>query len=90
MLFASDYLHFDALFPGEPGHDGKPYPGTVATLAARADIKQSAKRKMVLDNSLIFYGLDPATLGRMGDPPARKEPASARDAILPGTISARL
>ena len=32
MLFASDYLHFDALFVGEQGRDGKPYPGTVATL----------------------------------------------------------
>src|SRR5256885_7425556 len=49
MLFASDYLHFDALFVGEPGHDGHPYPGTVATLLGRKDVPDSAKRKMLLD-----------------------------------------
>ncbi len=90
MLFASDYLHFDALFPGEPGHDGQPYPGTVATLAARQDIPATAKRKMVLDNSLRLYGLDREQLGRTGDPPARAEPQSAREGVVPGTISARI
>jgi hypothetical protein len=89
MLFASDYLHFDALFVGEPGHDGKPYPGTVATLLARKDVPDSAKRKMLLDNSLAFYGMDRAKLGRRGAPPSRPEPEEARRAIMPGTISAR-
>src|SRR5207237_1269513 len=70
MLFASDYLHFDALFVGEPGHDGQPYPGTVATLLGRKDVPDSAKRKMLLDNSLNFYSMDKAKLGRRGMPVA--------------------
>ena len=90
MLFASDYLHFDALFVGEPGRDGKPYPGTVATLMARQDIPDSAKRKMVLDNSLNFYAMEQSKLGRIGTPVTRPEPEEARQAVLPGTISARL
>jgi predicted TIM-barrel fold metal-dependent hydrolase len=89
MLFASDYLHFDALFVGEPGHDGHPYPGTVATLLGRKDVPDSAKRKMLLDNSLRFYALDKSTLGRRGMPAARPEPEEARRATMPGTISAR-
>jgi uncharacterized protein len=89
MLFASDYLHFDALFVGEKRGDGEPYPGTVVTLLGRKDVPDSAKRKMLLDNSLRFYGLDRATLGRRGMPPARPEPEEARRAMVPGTISAR-
>jgi hypothetical protein len=89
MLFASDYLHFDALFVGEPGHDGHPYPGTVATLLGRKDVPDSAKRKMLLDNSLKFYGMDKSKLGRRGMPVARPEPEEARRATMPGTISAR-
>jgi predicted TIM-barrel fold metal-dependent hydrolase len=89
MLFASDYLHFDALFVGEPGHDGHPYPGTVATLLGRKDVPDSAKRKMLLDNSLRFYAMDRSTLGRRGMPAARPEPEEARRATMPGTISAR-
>ncbi len=90
MLFASDYLHFDALFVGEPSHDGKPYPGTVATLMAREELPDSAKRKMVLDNSLKFYAMNPSELGRRGMPVSRPEPETARQAVLEGTISARL
>jgi predicted TIM-barrel fold metal-dependent hydrolase len=90
MLFASDYLHFDALFVGEKGHDGTPYPGTVATLMARRDIPPSAKRKMLLDNSLHFYAMDSSSLGRRGMPVARPEPEAVRRAVVPGTISARL
>ena len=89
MLFASDYLHFDALFVGEPGHDGQPYPGTVATLLGRKDVPDSAKRKMLLDNSLNFYLMDQSKLGRRGMPVARPEPAEARRATMPGTVSAR-
>jgi predicted TIM-barrel fold metal-dependent hydrolase len=89
MLFASDYLHFDALFVGEPGHDGQPYPGTVATLLGRKDVPDSAKRKMLLDNSLRFYGMDKSKLGRRGMPVARPEPEEARRNTVPGTISAR-
>src|SRR5439155_13830108 len=89
MLFASDYLHFDALFVGEPGHDGQPYPGTVATLLGRKDVPDSAKRKMLLDNSLNFYLMDQSKLGRRGMPVARPEPAEARLATMPGTVSAR-
>jgi len=89
MVFASDYLHFDALFVGEPGHDGNPYPGTVATLLGRKDVSDSAKRKMLLDNSLRFYGMDKGALGRRGTPVSRPEPAEARRNIMPGTISAR-
>ena len=89
MLFASDYLHFDALFVGETGHDGNPYPGTVASLLGRKDVPDSAKRKMLLDNSLKFYGMDKAKLGRRGMPIARPEPEEARRATVPGTISAR-
>jgi len=89
MLFASDYLHFDALFVGEPGHDGHPYPGTVATLLGRKDVPDSAKRKMLLDNSLNFYSMDRAKLGRRGMAVARPEPEEARRATVPGTISAR-
>ena len=90
MLFASDYLHFDALFVGETGHDGQPYPGTVATLKERTDIPESAKRKMMLDNSIKFYGFNEAHLGEIGDPVTRSEPDKAREGVLPGTISARL
>jgi len=89
MLFASDYLHFDALFVGETGNDGSVYPGTVATLMQREDIPESTKHKMLLDNSLKFYGFDKNNLGRIGDPVSRPEPKKARDAALPGTISAR-
>jgi hypothetical protein len=89
MVFASDYLHFDALFVGEPGHDGNPYPGTVATLLGRKDVPDSAKRKMLLDNSLRFYDMDRAKLGRRGAPVARPEPPEARRNTVPGTISAR-
>jgi hypothetical protein len=89
MLFASDYLHFDALFVGESGHDGNPYPGTVATLLGRKDVPDSAKRKMLLDNSLKFYEMDKAKLGRRGMPVTRPEPEEARRATMPGTVSAR-
>ena len=90
MLFASDYLHFDALFVGETGHDGKPYPGTVATLKDRTDISDSAKRKMMLDNSIRFYGFNESHLGEIGDPVTREEPDKVRQGVLAGTISARL
>ena len=89
MLFASDYLHFDALFVGEPGHDGQPYPGTVATLMARNDISDAAQRKMMLDNSIKFYEFERSELGAIGDPLAQQESEKARQAVLPGTISAR-
>ena len=89
MLFASDYLHFDALFVGETGHDGNPYPGTVASLLRRKDVPDSAKRKMLLDNSLKFYDMDKAKLGRRGMPVTRPEPDAVRRATMPGTISAR-
>ena len=89
MLFASDYLHFDALFVGEIGHDGQPYPGTVATLLGRTDIGDVTVRKMVLDNSLNFYGFDRSQLGSIGDSVARAEPEEVRRAVMPGTISAR-
>ncbi|PYN72641.1 MAG: hypothetical protein DMD96_34370 [Candidatus Rokuibacteriota bacterium] len=89
MLFASDYLHFDALFVGETGHDGNPYPGTVASLLRRKDVPDSAKRKMLLDNSLKFYGMDKAKLGRRGTPVTRPEPDEVRRATMPGTVSAR-
>ena len=89
MLFASDYLHFDALFVGEIGHDGKPYPGTVGTLMERGDVPDSAKRKMLLDNSIKFYGFDQKNLGRIGDTVARQETQKDRNAVLAGTVSYR-
>jgi hypothetical protein len=89
MLFASDYLHFDALFVGEIDHDGNPYPGTVKTLLGRADIGRTAKRRMLLDNALSFYKMDRASLGRVGDAPVMEEPESVRHAAMPGTESAR-
>jgi hypothetical protein len=89
MLFASDYLHFDALFVGEMGHDGVPYPGTVGTLLQREDVPDSAKRKMLLDNSIKFYGFDQKNLGRIGDAVARQESQKSRDAVLAGTVSYR-
>jgi len=52
-------------------------------------VSDSAKRKMLLDNSLRFYGMDKAALGRRGAPVSRPEPAEARRNIMPGTISAR-
>jgi hypothetical protein len=61
----------------------------VASLLARKDVPDSAKRRMLLDNSLAFYGLDASTLGRRGTAPARPEPESARRATMPGTVSAR-
>ena len=89
MPFASDYLHFDALFVGETGHDGQPYPGTVATLLGRTDVPETAVKKMLLDNSLKFYGFDRSDLGAIGDPVTRTDPESTRYAVMPGTISAR-
>jgi predicted TIM-barrel fold metal-dependent hydrolase len=90
MLFASDYLHFDALFVGEKRQpEDEPYPGTVATLLGRKDVPDSAKRKMLLDNSLNFYSMDKATLGRRGAPVTRPEPDAVRQATMPGSISAR-
>ena len=44
---------------------------------------------MLLDNSLNFYDMDKAKLGRRGMPVARPEPEEARQATMPGTISAR-
>ena len=91
MLFASDYLHFDALFVGETGHDGKLYPGTVNSLLARDDIADSAKTKMMYDNSVAFYkNLLPKDLGKIGDPVTREEPDEVRNNPIPGTISARI
>jgi hypothetical protein len=91
MLFASDYLHFDALFVGEIGHDGKPYPGTINSLLARDDIADSAKTKMMYDNSVAFYkDLIPENLGKVGDADTREEPDEVRNNPIPGTISARL
>ena len=91
MLFASDYLHFDALFVGETGHDGQPYPGTVNSLLARDDIADSAKTKMMYDNSVAFYkDLIPEKLGKIGDADACEEPDEVRNNPIPGTISARL
>jgi hypothetical protein len=72
-----------------PGHDGNPYPGTVATLLGRKDVPDAAKRKMPLDNSLNFYQMDKLKLGRRGMPVARPEPEEARRATGTGTISAR-
>ena len=90
MLFASDYLHFDALFVGEAGHDGQIYPGTVTTLKERTDIPESAKRKMMPDNSMKYYNFKEARLGEIGDASTRDEPDKARNGAMPGTISARL
>ncbi len=90
MLFASDYLHFDALFVGETGHDGLPYPGTVATLMGRDDVSDQARRKMTLDNSIRYYKLEESDLGAIGDPVAREEPEEIRNGAMVGTISARL
>ena len=90
MIFASDYLHFDALFVGETGHDGQPYPGTVATLLARNDISDAAQRKMMLDNSIRFYEFERSELGAIGDPVAQQETEEAQDTVMPGSISARL
>jgi hypothetical protein len=89
MLFASEQFHFGALLVGEPGHDGQPYPGTVATLLGRKDVPDSAKRKMLLDNSLNFYAMGKSKLGRRGMPLARPEPEEARRATMPGTVSAQ-
>ena len=90
MVFASDYLHFDARFVGDIGPNGEPYPGTVATLLARDDVPDSAKHRMLLDNSLAFYSFDRGHLGRMGTPVTRPEPKEVREAVIPGAISARL
>ena len=90
MLFASDYLHRDALFVGEIGHDGKPYEGTVAAVLSREGIPDSAKHKMLLDNSMAFCKFDKAKLGRIGSPVTRQEPEEVRQAVMPGTISARI
>ena len=51
--------------------------------------QDSAKRKMLLDNSLSFYSMDKSKLGRRGMAVARPEPEEARRATVPGTISAR-
>ena len=71
------------------GHDGQPYPGTVATLLGRTDVSETAIKKMMLDNSLKFYGFDRSDLGAIGDPVSRAEPDKSRYAVMPGTISAR-
>ena len=63
-------------------HSGNP--------AGTADIPDSTKRKMVLDNSLHFYAMDRSKLGRIGTPVTRPEPEAARQAVLPGTLSARV
>ena len=75
--------------PQLSGHDGQPCPGTVAALLGRKDVPDSAKRKMLLDNSLSFYQMDKSKLGRRGMPVARPEPEEARRATVPGTVSAR-
>lgn len=46
LVFASDFPHFDATFPG-----------AVTTLAERTDISETAKRKMLSDNSRRLYGI---------------------------------
>lgn len=45
ILFASDYPHWDALFPG-----------SVSTLADRSDIPDALKRKIFFGNPQAFYG----------------------------------
>ena len=61
----------------------------MATLLGRKDIPDAAKRKMLLDNSLTFYGMDKGKLGRRGMRVTRPEPDAVRRAIVPGTESAR-
>ena len=55
------------------------------------DIADSAKTKMMYDNSVAFYkDLIPENLGKIGDTDAREEPDEVRNNPIPGTISARL
>ena len=45
ILFASDYPHWDGLFPN-----------AVSTLWKRTDISENAKQKILSDNAKRFYG----------------------------------
>ncbi|MGH7887190.1 MAG: amidohydrolase family protein [Candidatus Binatia bacterium] len=45
ILFASDYSHWDGLFPN-----------AVSTLRKRTDISENAKQKILTDNAKRFYG----------------------------------
>jgi uncharacterized protein len=44
ILFASDYPHWDGL-----------YPNAVSTIKKRKDITESAKQKILADNAKRFY-----------------------------------
>ena len=46
LLYGSDFPHVDAIFPG-----------SVAALAERSDISDTAKRKALRDNALRLYGV---------------------------------
>ncbi|MEU7592765.1 amidohydrolase family protein [Streptomyces sp. NPDC039022] len=46
LLFASDFPHFDAKFPG-----------AVTALADRKDIDEAAKRQLLCDNARRFFGI---------------------------------
>ena len=45
ILFASDYPHWDGLFPR-----------AVSTLRERTDISEKSKQKILSDNAKRFYG----------------------------------
>jgi hypothetical protein len=45
-MFASDYPHFDATFPG-----------AVAALAERKDLSKAARRGILGETAMPFYGL---------------------------------
>jgi len=45
ILFASDYPHWDGL-----------YPNAVSTISKRKDISENAKQKILADNAKKFYG----------------------------------
>jgi len=44
ILFASDYPHWDGL-----------YPNAVSTISKRKDISENAKQKILADNAKKFY-----------------------------------
>ena len=65
--------------------------GTIAgmNLSRLAPLVWEQHRVSIADNSLRFYDMDKAALGRRGAPVTRSEPAEARRNTMPGTISAR-
>jgi len=66
-LFGEDVFFTASDYPHEPKHE---FPEAIDEFMERDDIPESAKRKILWDNPIAMYGLDPAKLSAAARPTA--------------------